>query len=171
MTIGIQNLLSEINSKGLHSPNRFQIEIPRAGTGKDLQIFCETVSIPGIQISTFEYPLELKEHMIKVPNGLIYEDVTCSFMLTNDFKIKKFFDDWLKTIITDDYLLNYTSEYEQDITITALNQLDNAIYSIKLIQAYPVTVAPIDLSSSSQNEYTKLDVTFAFNRLEFVEDE
>jgi len=127
--------------------------------GPDLEMFAEAVNIPGMQITTFEYPMDNVKYQVKVPNGTILEDITITFMLTNDFKIKKFFDEWVTEIVTPEYLLNYCDKYEQDIKVEALDQTGAVVYTAKIIGAYPITVASIPLSYGAQNEYTKLEVT------------
>ena len=50
---------------------------------RDISILCESVNIPGRQITTIDYTAE--KQTIKVPYGAINEDVTMSFILTNDY--------------------------------------------------------------------------------------
>jgi len=165
MSQTLNDFRSEINKRGLHSPNQFSIEIPRGANGALLQLFCESVSLPGTTISTFDYPLDFKGHDVKVPNGITLDDVTCVFALTNDFDIKKFFDKWHNEIITQKYLLNYDESFVEDIFITAYDRKNEPRYKVKLRAAWPITVAPIELGSASNDEYTKLQVTFTYNML------
>jgi len=167
MATTLDNILSEVGKRGLHSSNRYRVEIARDGAGSDLEMFAEAVNIPGVQVSTFEYPLDNVRNQVKVPNGLIIEDISITFMLTNDFEIKKFFDKWSKDVITDEYLLNYCADYEQDMKIQALDQTGQVVYTASITGAYPITVASIPLSYGAQNEYTKLEVTLSLNTIEF----
>jgi hypothetical protein len=167
MATQLSSILSEINTRGLHQPNRYRVVIARDGMGAELEMFAQAVNIPGQQISSFEYPFENVMYPVKVPNGTIIEDVNLTFMLTNDFKIKKFFDAWLAEVVTAEYLLNYPAEYEQDIQIIALNQKGEEVYTTKIVGAYPLTVASIPLAFDSNDEYTKLDVTLAITTATF----
>lgn len=150
---------------GLHAGNRFKVLFTPPGngglSGEELTLSCEAVQIPGQQITTFEYPYNAIEQLVKVPNGYLNEDVVMTFLLTNDFSIKKTFDAWRKEIITDKYLLKYAADYETDITIIALDQKNTERYRMKLIGAFPITVGSIQLSNASKDEYAKLEVTFS----------
>ena len=59
---------------------------------RDISILCESVNLPGRQITTIDYQAE--KQSIKIPYSAINEDVTMSFILTNDYYMKKLFDDW-----------------------------------------------------------------------------
>ena len=49
---------------------------------RDISILCESVNLPGRQITTIDYQAERQS--IKVPYSAMNEDVTMSFILTND---------------------------------------------------------------------------------------
>jgi len=153
-----------LSGGGVHSPNRYEVIIPGFG-GRDVSLLCESLTIPGEQVETFEYPLNALEHLVKVPNGLIHEDLSCTFIVTNDFNVKAFFDRWRRRIIGTNYLLNYPASYEVDIIIKALDQQNNPVYSVKLEGAFPITVGAMALSNATSNEVSRLEVTFTFNRL------
>jgi hypothetical protein len=167
----IDELKATIGGRGgIHSPNRFQITFnpPGGGLGgRDLTLLCEAVNIPGRQITTFEYPYNAVEQQVKVPNGFINEDITCTFLVTNDFSIPTMFEAWRKAIINDDYLLEYANVYERTITIIALDQQNTQVHRVWLDKAYPITVNSIALSNATTNETTKLEVTFTYVNMRF----
>lgn len=165
----IDSLKAAIGGRGgINQPNRFEITFNPPGgglNGQDITLLCESVSIPGYQINTFDYPFEAVLNSVKVPNGYIYEDVQCTFIVTNDYVIKKIFDKWKKSIITDEFRLNYAFSYERDVKIASLDQQNKKVYEVTLENAYPVTVASIELNNGSVNEITKLVVTFTYTHL------
>ena len=59
---------------------------------RDISILCESVSLPGRQITTIDYTAE--RQAIKVPYSVINEDISMTFILTNDYYMKKMFDAW-----------------------------------------------------------------------------
>jgi hypothetical protein len=88
----IQELKGLVNRRsGLAQQNRFMVRItpPQkiSVNGSDFNILCENCTLPGRQITTFDY--QLLRQSIKVPNGYINEEVAFSFLLTNDFYVKK----------------------------------------------------------------------------------
>tara|TARA_B100001093_G_scaffold520452_1_gene616113 strand:- start:7290 stop:7973 length:684 start_codon:yes stop_codon:yes gene_type:complete len=130
---------------------------------RDIAFLCENASLPGRQITTSDFSAQ--KQTIKIPNGFIEEDVSMSFILTNDFFMKEVFDTWLSGIVdTSTYTLGYKSDYQTDITIQTLDDDDKPTYSITLINAYPITIGSVELDNSSENTYLKLPVTFAYDR-------
>ena len=55
---------------------------------RDISILCEAVSFPGRQISTIDYIAE--RQAIKIPYSVINEDISMTFLLTNDYYVKKY---------------------------------------------------------------------------------
>ena len=130
---------------------------------RDIAFLCESVNLPGRQIATTDYTAQ--KQTVKIPNGFIDEDVSMSFILTNDFFMKEVFDTWMSGIVdTNSYTLGYKSDFQADITIQALNEDDIPTYSITLINAYPIAMGSIELDNNTENGYLKLPITFAYDR-------
>jgi len=128
---------------------------------RDISILCESVQLPGRQITTIEYTAD--KQAIKVPYGVINEDVTMSFILTNDFYIKKLMDSWLSGIVDlDRYSVGYKKDFTTDIIIQQLNQQNIPIYSVRLEGAFPVTVNAVSLDSNAENTIQKMSVTLSY---------
>lgn len=156
---------------GVAKANRFSVTIPLpAGIvsggdrGRDLTLLCESTSIPGKQITTFEFsPFG---HQRKIPSGYMLEDVSCVFHLTGDFYAKDMFDQWQKLVISQpSYLLSYDDEFKADIEITQLGENDEPLWNVTLQGAYPITVNALTLDANSDNTAQKLNVTFAYNEI------
>jgi hypothetical protein len=122
---------------------------------------CESAQLPGRSISTFEHGMT--GQTIKRPYGYINDDVTLTFYVTNDFYIKKLWEQWLNSVINDvNKKVGYRDNYAQDITISVLNLNHNEIHQVTLTKAYPITVNAIDLNNGSENELMKLSVTLTY---------
>jgi hypothetical protein len=151
---------------GLSKTNRFSVNInlpSGVGTdnGRDLTLLCESANIPGKQITTIEY--SLYGHTRKIPSGFLLEDLTLVFNITNDYYVKRIFDEWQAIVIsTKDYSLAYNSDYQVDLEVTQLNEKDEPVWSTTLIGAYPIQVASIVLDNTSEGGTQKLNVTMAF---------
>jgi hypothetical protein len=170
----INKLVEEIKIRGgFARSNKFSIEISRGNnnnmaTNTDvINVLCESVSLPGKQITTTEY--SIARNNIKYPTGYINEDVELSFALTNDYYIRKYFDEWIDSIIpSKDYYLNYRTEYVRDVTITQLGEKNEKIYSHKLIDAYPITMQNIALSNSVDDDVSRFSVTLTYDKYEII---
>jgi len=128
---------------------------------RDISILCESVNLPGRQISTVDYQAD--RQTIKIPYGIINEDVTMSFILTNDYYMKQLFDKWMSGIFdVENYRVGYKKDFVTDVVIQQLNKNNVPIYSVRLEDAFPVTMQSIQLDSNSENTIQKLNVTLSY---------
>ena len=128
---------------------------------RDISILCEAVSFPGRQISTLEYIADRQS--IKVPYSIINEDVSMTFVLTNDYYIKKLFDTWSTGIFdVENYRAGYKKDFVTDIVIQQLDHNNIPIYSVRLEGAFPTTVSAINLDNNSENTIQKMTVTMSY---------
>ena len=94
---------------------------------------------------------------------LAIEDVSLSFMLTNDYSAKMLFDTWMQVVLnTAAYRVNYNSLYTTDVSIYQLDKNNNAVYGVTLQGAWPHTSNGIDLANASENTPQKYIVTLAY---------
>src|SRR5210317_506175 len=49
---------------------------------RDISLLCDSVTIPGKQISTLD--VQTVKQLVKIPYGYLTDDVSLSFLLTND---------------------------------------------------------------------------------------
>lgn len=128
---------------------------------RDISILCEAVSFPGRQISTLDYTAD--RQAIKIPYSIINEDVSMTFVLTNDYYIKKLFDTWSTGIFdVENYRAGYKKDFVTDIVIQQLDHNNIPIYSVRLEGAFPTTVSAINLDNNSENTIQKMTVTMSY---------
>jgi|TARA_R110000764_G_scaffold192188_1_gene277404 hypothetical protein len=128
---------------------------------RDISILCEAVSFPGRQISTIDYIAERQG--IKVPYSVINEDVSMTFLLTNDYFIKKMFDAWSTGIFdVEKYRAGYKKDFVTDIVIQQLDQNNVPVYSVRLEGAFPTTISAVNLDNNSENTIQKMTVTMSY---------
>ena len=191
MGLGLDDLKSTIAKKGGMAPaNRFnvfftpptaslininpQALLSSAASGnlsvknfiadpRDISILCESVSLPGRNLNTLDY--QSNKQPIKMPYGFADDDVQMTFLLTNDYFMKDLFERWQGSVIsTGSYTANYKSEYVTDVTIMQTNQKDIPVYGVRLINAFPTTIAAIELNSTSESTFQRVSVTLSYDR-------
>ena len=129
---------------------------------RDINLLCDAVSIPGKQISTLDYQAE--KQSIKIPYGVINEDVTMSFILTNDYYMKKLFDSWQSGVFdVERYRAGYKKDFTTDIVIQQLNSKNIPVYGVRLENAFPITVSAVSLDNNSENSVQKMSVTLSYD--------
>ena len=130
---------------------------------RDISMLCDSVSIPGKQISTIDY--QAQKQAIKIPYGTLHDDVSLTFLLTNDYYMKSMFDQWINNIVnTDTYGVSYKKDIVTDVIIQQLDEQNTPIYGVKLEGAFPTTMNEIVLSNESTDTIQKLNVSFSYDR-------
>ena len=130
---------------------------------RDISLLCDSVAIPGKQITTFDY--QTIRQSVKIPYGTVHDDVELSFLLTNDYHMKTIFDKWINSIVdTDKYCVAYKKDITCDVIIQQLDEQDTPIYGVKLEGAFPVSMSNIELSNQSENTVQRLNVSFSYDK-------
>ena len=154
---------------GVARQNQFFVSLPSLTyDASDLNILCASVNLPGRQILTMERLIGLKGR--KMPNGFASDDVSMTFYVLNDYKVKKYFEDWQNRVINQNtYEVGYPEDYVQDVTISQLQKglafdfpIDKifginidvdvrtkakVVYQCKLLDAYPTSMSAIELNN------------------------
>ena len=108
----------------------------------------------------------------KVPYQSQYNDINLGFICTNDFYERKLFDRWLEAIHPSDtnnmrFPRGNQTRYMTNITIVQYDDFIKKIYSVQLIDAFPIGVAAQPLSWSEDN-FHRLSVQFAYQRYKVI---
>lgn len=131
---------------------------------RDISLLCQGVSIPGQQVTTFDYIAE--KQVVPIPYALIQEDVNLKFLVTEDMYIRRMMDDWLSSIINlETYQAGYKKDFTCDVVIQQLSMKNIPIYGVKLINAFPTSVNGVDLDQATESGPMELNVTLSYDRL------
>ena len=157
-------------------------------SSRSINMLCESISFPGKQIESLDY--SMYRNTYKVPTGYMNDELNVVFRITDDFFVKKVFDEWQAGIIDQTtYKARYIDEYAKQFTFaheskegnkgsfTAANTFNPQFnfnkaalatdyitndYKINITDCYPITVGAIEKSNESMDEIMKLQVTFAY---------
>ena len=174
--MNIDDLKSVIGKRGgVAQANRFEIHIntpPGLNLDtRDFSVLCESCTLPGRQITTIDY--QILQQSYKIPSGFINDDVSFTFILTNDFYVKRAFEAWANAVIDfDSYKAKYRDNYAGEITIRQLNKsistqlTDSVIYEAVLHNAFPISIGSLSLDNQAENTIQKLTVTVAYENFE-----
>ena len=111
-------------------------------------------------------PLNGYRQSVQYPTGYSNSDVTFSFLLTNDYYIKKIFDKWMNSIVDkESYTTLYDADYKVDMIIQQLDQQNNVVFGMKLINAFPVSISDIPLDTSATDQNQKVSVTMTYQEM------
>lgn len=133
---------------------------------RSLALQCELAQLPGRSFATVDN--RVYGPVQKYPVNTTYQDMTLTFICTNDFYERKFFDSWMDSIIPRDTNnvrfkkgIDGTSGYISDISIIQFDDTIKQVYAVKLINAFPTSVNEMQLDWSSDG-FHRLSVNFTF---------
>jgi len=133
---------------------------------RELNIMADSVGIPGRQIFTEESVTSLKSKKRAYQFGV--EDISISFLLTNDWTAWDFIYDWQKKIIVgidniNTFNVGFHEEYSRDIVIEHLDSRNDVKKSFRIMNSHPTALDQIELSNASENEVIRVNATFAYD--------
>ena len=137
---------------------------------RDMFLLCKSCTLPGKRISTTE--ATHNHNLSKKPYSAATDEVTMSFIMTNDYYIKKYFDMWQEMIVDtsgDHYKTFYKNDYVTDVTIQQLSASNDVIpgYSIQLRNAYPIQVGAMELDNESEG-LLEVSITWEYDNFKSV---
>ena len=150
----------------LASPANFRVLITGAVVDSDdsrtLALLCNQAQLPARQFATIDYTTH--GPIMKMPYQNMYDDVVMSFYCKENMNVKGLFQEW-QNFICDNNSTNefsYLDSYTTDIVVEQFNTKGKTTYAIKLIDAYPLMVSPLQMDWATQNGFHNLQVTFAY---------
>jgi len=131
-----------------------------------LALQCESAELPGKNLVTED--VKIYGPVFKVPYQVQYAETNLTFICTNDFYERKLFERWLEAIMpTDTNNLRYpkgeNTKYMTEITVKQYNDDVTQIFGVKMIDAFPISIAAQQLSWGDDN-FHRLSVQFAYQR-------
>ena len=83
----------------------------------------------------------------KYPYQTTYNDIVMTFMVGGDMKEKLFFDAWIQYINpSSSFNFRYKNDYASTLKVNQFDVRNKLVYSVDLIDAFPIAVAPQSLS-------------------------
>ena len=137
-----------------------------------LSLQCEAAKFPGKTLQTAD--VKIYGPIFKVPYQTMYEDMSFTFLCTNDFFERKLFDKWMESIQPTDtnnmrFPKSNLTRYMTNVTIIQYDDFIKQIYAVELIDAFPIGVAPQELSWSEEG-FHRLSIQFAYQKYRTIYD-
>jgi len=171
MTLNISDFKTIVDTQGLAKGNLFEVEILSVGFDTDidmrsLNFLCTRVNLPGKQILTNDRQIGIKFE--KMVNGYGVDDLSLTFLLTNNYNVKNFFEEWAASSISyNEQELRYKNTYTKDIKVFQLNQESKRIHGCLIKEAFPTTLNPIELGNLN-TEVSEYNVQLSYTDWETI---
>jgi hypothetical protein len=155
-------------NKGIESDSQSVSANP--SISRYLALQCEQTELPGKSILTTD--VKIYGPTFKVPYQTQYDEITLTFLCTNEFYERKLFDRWLESIMPSDtnnlrFAKDDETRYMTNIKIVQYDDFVRQIYAIELIDAFPVGISPQTVSWADDG-FHRVSVRFAYQKYKTV---
>lgn len=142
-------------------PTQFKIVIDRKRFG-NFVFFAQGIDMPDI--SSGPAVVQYKKTDAYFPGDKIeYGDLTINAIIDEDLNIYKEIYDWMMTAHENNYTKNANERLQEyDISIVILSNNNNKTNEITFKAAFPTTIGGVTFSTSNQETYILLPVTFRY---------
>ena len=136
MSLNIDTFKGAVSAGGgFAKTNLFVVQLPVNIPGappinsNTLNLICKGAQMPGRQILSSERTIGMKS--IKTAYGFLTDDVSLTFHVMNDFKVKEYFEAWQQNVVnTTTQELNYFNEYTRDVDIKQLSKRSSSFQKL-----------------------------------------
>lgn len=165
---------AELRSRNISRPNLYYIELTlppllmrnRGDSNIDLvSMWCHMAQTPQTTILTQDNHIEAGVRR-KYAYDQDYQNLTLSFYVDQDYKIKQFFDQWKSIIVPQNRNFGYPDDYTANsLNLYIINQEDESTYKYEYSRIFPKSINAIELSYENGNTYSTFSVDFVFEEV------
>ena len=139
---------------------------------RNLTILCENAQFPGSAVGT--QPNRIYGPVRELAYEKIFSgDLSLTFRMDKEMRLRELFNAWQKVIHdpeTGDF--GYYDDYRAEILVyqyPAQGGTENGpIYGVRCTDAYPKSIAPLDVAYDQTNSYMRQTVDFAYRTWEEI---
>ena len=165
---GSVQLSTEGGPPGYRSVSGQYMHNLQAGFGRQVQINCDSVVMPGRSMETqdVQYGSEPVRSMVQTHT---YEGpIEASFYGDKYLRERQFFEEWQKMCVGEHtHKANYYDNYVGKMHIYQLGadseiNRDMPAYAIEAMEVYPTTIGTVNYSYAASSQIVKINVGFAY---------
>jgi hypothetical protein len=172
MAFNINDIRSQLTGGGARS-NLFQVELPlpaiagpdAAAASQKLTFTCRATQMPGATIS--QVPVSYFGREIKLAGNRTFEDWTVTVFNDEDFLVFDAINGWMNSINTHEGNLRVAGpspiSYQATADVVHFGKQGDEIKRIKMVNLWPINVAPLDLAWDAADQIEEFTVTWAFD--------
>ena len=127
-----------------------------------IEFLASAASLPGKSFATTTH--RMYGFGLDVPYEASYEPVQLTFMNTNDYSPRTFFEDWMANIARiKSYNMHYYNDFISTVNISAYDDLNDKKYECKLIESWPKSMSAIEMGWDGQDVQTfTVDIQYSW---------
>jgi len=127
-----------------------------------IEFLASAASLPGKSFATTTH--RMYGFGLDVPYEASYEPVQLTFLNTNDYSPRTFFEDWMANIARiKSYNMHYYDDFISTVNISAYDDLNGKVYECKLIESWPKSMSAIEMGWDGQDVQTfTVDIQYSW---------
>jgi hypothetical protein len=134
-----------------------------------VSMWCSAIQTPQTTIFTRDEYIEDGTRR-KYAFDQDYQNLTLTFYLDQEYKVKQFFDEWKNRIVSNRRNFEYPDSYTADkLNLSILNQDDRITYVYEYSRIFPKSINAVDLSYANGNQVATLTVDFVYEEVYYSE--
>jgi len=177
--ISVPTSLADIVSPQLKPNSRPTSSDPNAASmhqlatemGKQVNIHCDSVSMPGVDLQTQKIQYGSAPEYDLVQARAFTGQINASFYADKYLRERQFFEMWQKMCVDRiTHKANYYDSYIGKMQIYQLGSLDGEgdrdvpTYGVEAIEVFPQTLSAVEYNYGSSNQIVKVNVGFAYKQ-------
>lgn len=137
---------------------------------KELSLLCENAEFPGKTLATHD--ARVYGPTYKIPYMAQYSESNFTFLCTNQFQERAFFERWMEAILPTDtnnarFPKSEKSRYLTNIKVIKYDDTANQVFVVELQDAFPVGLSPQQVAWSD-DAIMRLTVQFSYKYYKVV---
>ena len=127
-----------------------------------IEFLASAASLPGKSYASTTH--RMYGFGLDVPYEASYEPVQLTFLNTNDYSPRTFFEDWMANIARiKSYNMHYYNDFISTVNISAYDDLNDKKYECKLIESWPKSMSAIEMGWDGQDVQTfTVDIQYSW---------
>jgi|TARA_E500000318_G_scaffold103670_1_gene108946 hypothetical protein len=152
--------------------NQFRVTItPPTGIAIGLNVrqasfLAKASNLPGQTLG--EIPVPFRGRNIYIAGDREFETWTATFINDTDFNVRNAIERWMNGIndLAENTGVTAATDYQADLTVEQLDRDDTVLKTYIFRNAFPQTIAQIDLSYETTNAIEEFEVTWRYQHFE-----
>ena len=119
-------------------------KVPGSIKPNTIEFLASAASLPGKSYALTTH--RMYGFGLEVPYEAAYEPVQLTFMNTNDYSPRTFFEDWMANMARiKSYNMHYYNDFISTVKVHAWDDNNNKRYSCELVESYPKSMSAIEV--------------------------
>ena len=133
-----------IKPKALWAQPQKGSKVPGSVNVDTIEFLASGASLPGKSFAQTTH--RMYGFGLQVPYEASYEPVSITFLNTNDYSPRTFFEDWMANIARIGcYNMHYYDDFKSTVKIHAYDDNNERRYSCELVESYPKSMSSVEM--------------------------